>query len=265
MSAKWKWCLEDDNKKLLTGWQRIGDYWYYLNVNGAMATGWLKDTDSKWYYLDESTGRMQTGWKQINNKWYYLNNNGSMAVNTITPDGYKIDINGVWQDSLLSDSGAEFIGSWEGFWSQAQYDPYYPNDKRYITIGYGTTFEAMPSAFNSSNPLDSTCTKEQAIKWLKDEAKNCAETIKAALDSAGITLNQNELDACISFAYNCGTGALLDSTFWKNVIGGVRDSDTITANLQAWSKANGVTSAGLFKRRLSEAALFLNGDYTGNN
>lgn len=50
--------------------------------------------------------------------------------------------------------------------------------KRYITIGYGTTFAAMPDIFNSYNPLETTCTKDQARGYLKSEAKNCAETIK---------------------------------------------------------------------------------------
>ncbi|WP_077364265.1 lysozyme [Clostridium saccharoperbutylacetonicum] len=129
-------------------------------------------------------------------------------------------------------------------------------------MGYGTTYAVTPEAF--PNGLASTCTKEQAIEWLKDEAENCAERIKSALVNANVTLTQNELDACISFAYNCGTGALLASTFWKNVISGVRDTATIVADLQTWSKANGVTSTGLLKRRNSEAALFLNADYTVN-
>lgn len=263
--AKWAWCLLDGNEKLLIGWQKVGDFWYYLKPNGSMATGWLQDPiNNKWYYLN-SDGQMQTGWIKDNGKSYYLQGNGTMLVDTITPDGYKVGSDGAWIDSLLSDDGAKFIGSWEGFWEQAKYDPYYPNDKRYITIGFGTTFESMPNAFDLDNPLNTICNEEQAIGWLKDEAKSCAETIKTALDSSNITLTQNELDACISFAYNCGTGALLGSTFWKNVIAGVRDVATITANLQAWSKANGVTSVGLLKRRNSEAALFLNADYTGNN
>ena len=39
---------------------------------------------------------MKTGWIQSGNKWYYLNSSGAMLVNTITPDGYRVDANGVW-------------------------------------------------------------------------------------------------------------------------------------------------------------------------
>jgi len=265
--AKWQWCLVDDNNNLLTGWQKIGDYWYYLRPNGVMASGWLQDpSNSKWYYLD-TNGQMRTSWIQDEGLWYYLDSSGAMYSNGVyTIDGkeYTFSSKGVWQDgsSLLSDSGAEFIGSWEGLYLNAYEDPYYIGNQSWWTIGYGTTYAVTPSAF--PNGLDSTCTKEQAINWLKDEAKNCAETIKSDLDNKGVTLTQNEMDACISFAYNCGSSALLGSIFYKNVVAGVRNSVTLTTNLQAWSKANGVTSAGLLKRRNSEARLFLNADYSGN-
>jgi lysozyme len=274
--SKWAWCLVNDDKTLVTGWQKIGDFWYCLNTNGTMVTGWYKDANSKWYYLNES-GQMTTGWIQLNDKYYYLYEStdatkgeyiGTTAYSCtkrIADKKYTFDADGVMQvgsSSLLSDSGAEFIGGWEGLSLEAYEDPYYPGNSDWWTIGYGTTNKVTPSAF--PNGLGSICTKTQAIEWLKEEAEGCATTIKNVLAAAGVILTQNELDACISFAYNCGTGGLTGSTFWKNVIAGVKNSDTITSNLQAWSKANGVTSAGLLKRRNAEAALFLNADYTGN-
>ncbi|HEU8044811.1 TPA: choline-binding protein D, partial [Streptococcus pneumoniae] len=47
--------------------------WYYLNANGDMATGWVKDGDT----------------------WYYLEASGALAVNT-TVDGYGVNANGEW-------------------------------------------------------------------------------------------------------------------------------------------------------------------------
>lgn len=265
--STWKqktiWQLVNDDGTLVTGWVKVGDYWYYLDATGTMyQSQWFKDTNGKCYYLDEN-GHMVTGWQKIKGKDYCFANDGSLYVSCTTPDGYVVDENGVWKDSLLSDEGAEFIGSWEGLYLKAYEDPYYPGNQSWWTIGYGTTYAVTPEAFQ--NGLESTCTKEQAIKWLKDEARNCAETIKADLDSKGVLLNQNEIDALISFAYNCGTGALLNSTLYKNICAGIRDTETIVSNFKAWSRANGVTSAGLLKRRISEASLFLNTDYTGNN
>lgn len=67
-----------------TGWFKDADgNWYYLNpvsdgTQGTMKTGWLKDADGNWYYLnpvsDGARGAMKTGWlKDADGSWYYLN------------------------------------------------------------------------------------------------------------------------------------------------------------------------------------------------
>ena len=67
-----------------TGWFKDADgNWDYLNpasdgTQGAMKTGWFKDTDGNWYYLnpvsDGTRGAMKTGWfKDVDGNWYYLN------------------------------------------------------------------------------------------------------------------------------------------------------------------------------------------------
>ena len=67
-----------------TGWFKDADgNWYYLNpasdgTQGAMKTGWFKDTGGNWYYLnpvsDGTQGAMKTGWfKDVDGNWYYLN------------------------------------------------------------------------------------------------------------------------------------------------------------------------------------------------
>ena len=97
-----------------TGWQYLGNKWYYLRSSGAMATGWYLD-GSTWYYLDaqngdmktgwiyvdntwyylRSSGAMVTGWFQVNGKWYYAYSSGALAVNT-TVGGYYVNYNGEW-------------------------------------------------------------------------------------------------------------------------------------------------------------------------
>jgi len=94
--------------------------------------------------------------------------------------------------------------------------------------------------------------------------KKYAPVVKADLDLRSVTLAQNEFDALVSMAYNIGTGGLLGSTLYKNVVAGVKDSATITANFQAWSNGGGQRIEGLYRRRTKEVAMFLNGDYTGN-
>jgi len=60
-----------------------------------MKTGWLRDTNGTWYYLNNS-GAMQTGWiKDADGTWYYLNQSGAMLSNTIV-DGYVLNKDGAW-------------------------------------------------------------------------------------------------------------------------------------------------------------------------
>ena len=64
-----------------------------------MKTGWLKDSNEQWYYLntvsDGTKGAMKTGWQKINEDWYFFNSDGSMVSNS-TVDGYYLDQNGTW-------------------------------------------------------------------------------------------------------------------------------------------------------------------------
>ena len=61
--------------EILTGWQRIGDYWYVFGGNGYMKTGWYQE-GSSWYYLDTETGAMYTGTHTINGTTYTFNGSG---------------------------------------------------------------------------------------------------------------------------------------------------------------------------------------------
>lgn len=103
IAAQWvfadgKWYYLDAAGVMQTGWQQIDDTWYYLWPNGSMATGWMQTNEADnrvWYYLDGS-GAMATGWKEIAEAWYYFETNGKMAINTTTPDGYRVNADGVW-------------------------------------------------------------------------------------------------------------------------------------------------------------------------
>ena len=90
-----KWYYLRSSGAMATGWYQDGSTWYYLDAqNGDMKTGWVKD-GSIWYYLNASNGDMKTGWFQINGKWYYAYGSGALAVNT-TVDGYYLNYNGEW-------------------------------------------------------------------------------------------------------------------------------------------------------------------------
>ena len=64
-----------DDGMMLTGWHLVNGTWHYFDASGAMAFSRWIDTNQLWYYVDED---------------------GSLFVNGVTPDGYRVDGNGVW-------------------------------------------------------------------------------------------------------------------------------------------------------------------------
>lgn len=73
-------------------WQRNGEFWQYLQEDGTyVSSGWMKDTDGKWYYFDE---------------------NGYMAVNEITPDGYVVGKDGSYIQGMFQDQD-QAIEPWD--------------------------------------------------------------------------------------------------------------------------------------------------------
>lgn len=79
--------------------------WFLFDAAGYMVTGWYTDGSGNTYYLnplsDNTKGRMMTGWVVIDGKHYYFNENpdgtrGRMYRDTFTPDGYRVDGQGVW-------------------------------------------------------------------------------------------------------------------------------------------------------------------------
>lgn len=79
-----------DNQAL--GWLKIDGSWFYFDKDGNRVDGWIKD-DGKWYY--GSFLGLEKGWVSINHTWYYFDKDtGSLLINTITPDGFKVDKEG---------------------------------------------------------------------------------------------------------------------------------------------------------------------------
>ena len=76
------WCLD-----------HVG--WWYQNSNGTYPVNEWMFINQKWYFFDH-TGYMKTGWILWKNLWYYCDSSGAMLTNATTPDGYRVDGNGVW-------------------------------------------------------------------------------------------------------------------------------------------------------------------------
>jgi lysozyme len=117
------------------------------------------------------------------------------------------------------------------------------------TIGYGST------RYNNGVKVtlkDTPITEEKALVLLEDTLKQ----YELAVDAFCVdTINQNQFDALVSFAYNCGVGNLKSSTLLKKV--NVNPNDpTISNEFLKWNKAAGKPLKGLTNRRIAEATLY---------
>ncbi len=116
-----EWVNQEDFGEFNIGWYKEGiDDWYYFGDDGIMRTGWMGKyhlheisdgslgkmdygwyfDGTNWYFLntehDGQFGAFVTGWQWIDGWCYYFNENGILLVNTITPDGYQVDLEGCW-------------------------------------------------------------------------------------------------------------------------------------------------------------------------
>jgi lysozyme len=117
------------------------------------------------------------------------------------------------------------------------------------TIGYGSTM------WNDGRKVEQgqKITLEGGEMLLRWELKNKSSAL------IGLTLNQNQYDALLSFIYNLGVGAFKKSTLYKKVKINAND-DSIRDEFMKWNKArvNGklVELKGLTNRRKSEINLY---------
>ena len=143
----------------------------------------------------------------------------------------------------LSNNGLNLIKGFEGFKSAP-----YLDSAGVATIGYGTILYPDGTAVTMN---DSPITEAQAEQYLAFEINQKTSSIDQMVTSS---VNQNQFDALVSFAYNLGLGALHGSTLLKLV----NQSDFANAALEfpKWDHAGGVVVAGLLTRRLAEQTLF---------
>lgn len=154
----------------------------------------------------------------------------------------------------ISQNSLELIKKWEGLYLDAYLDPV-----GIPTIGYGTI--QYPNG--KKVRLGDKITEQQAEAYLKEECEEKSEEVSKLM--SGISLNQNQFDALVSFCYNLGTGALAESTLLKKL----KANDFVGAALEfeRWNKAtvNGerVKLPGLTNRRKDERNLFERKDGQG--
>jgi lysozyme len=110
------------------------------------------------------------------------------------------------------------------------------------TIGYGHTLGVK---------IGTIINQVEAERMLMNDLLNYATNVTRLTKN----VTQNQFDALVSFAYNCGVGALTYSTLLKKVNANPKDAD-IKLQFAKWNKVNGISMIGLTRRRIAEWQLY---------
>ena len=169
---------------------------------------------------------------------------------TSTQAGYESE--DMWKDGQISSKGYRFIKGYEGFAPRNYKDP-----GGYWTVGYGVTKHGEKDIYNnhvSRIPVSETYAAQQAY-YLKNE--RYAKKILSAFKALGCD-NQDQFDALVSVAYNCGTGAVTGDNSLTRII--KKDPYNEQAIRSVWEKfkitSGGVVLSGLKARRKEECDMY---------
>jgi len=141
-----------------------------------------------------------------------------------------------------SKEGLHLTEQFEGVRLTAYPDPGTGGDP--WTIGYGHTGADIHAGL--------TITQAQAEEYLRQDVQKAAANVNTHVK---VEITQDEFDALVDFAFNCGCGNLDTSTLLKKLNAG--DHEGAAQEFLKWDMAGGHHMAGLLRRRQAEAALFL--------
>lgn len=96
------------------GWYKAEEGWYYYNADGELMTGW-QFIDGYWYYLDGNNIKypglmVSNGRREISGKEYWFGETGVLKIGWIYNKGiwYYSDQSGVLYEGWLKDNGSWF-------------------------------------------------------------------------------------------------------------------------------------------------------------
>jgi lysozyme len=116
------------------------------------------------------------------------------------------------------------------------------------TIGFGSTFYENGAKVQ----IGDTITQHRAESLLLITANKFAVEVRKLVKS---NLNEKQMAALISFAFNLGMGALQKSTLLK-LVNSNPSSPQIRNEFMKWINAGGKPLNGLIRRRKAEADLY---------
>jgi lysozyme len=152
------------------------------------------------------------------------------------------------EDLKLSPAGERLIKHFESCLKpvgDGRYKSYYC-PAGVLTIGWGHTNDHgrkfAPGAI---------WTREECDAAFREDMAHFIPRVKRLVKRE---LTQGQFDALVSFAYNCGEGALAKSSILRKLNAG--DLEGAANAFALWNKGGGRVLAGLVRRRASEALMF---------
>ena len=143
----------------------------------------------------------------------------------------------------ISEAGVNLIKSFEGLRLESYLCP-----AGIWTIGYGHTGDDVTPEMK--------ITEDRANKMLRRDLIKFEQGVDLLIT---VPLNQQQFDALVSFAFNCGLGALEESTLRKRLNNKEDPNKVAQEELPKWVKGDGVVLPGLVERRKKEVVLFTSG------
>jgi len=123
------------------------------------------------------------------------------------------------------------------------------------TIATGHTCDTAPHCCEGME-----CTQEEADQYLQNDLAFAMAGIQRLVK---VPLNDNQLSALISFAFNLGLGNLASSTLLTKLNSG--DYDGAADEILRWDRAGNQVLKGLQLRRQAEHNLFKGVEYVAGN
>jgi lysozyme len=177
------------------------------------------------------------------------------ATKDAEPEGEEIDEEEAEARGMpprLSKPGAGFVARFEGCVLKMYNDP-----TRNATIGVGHLIHMGPINGSEPHEFKQGITRVRALEILTGDAGKAANSVRQLIK---VPLNQHQLDALISFTFNCGAGSLQISTLRKRLNRG--EYAAVPHELDKWVLSAGRRLPGLVRRRKAEGVLFSQGKYS---
>jgi lysozyme len=175
---------------------------------------------------------------------------GGLTLDPVSPVPVREEVSGF--KSHVSKEGLDLIRHFEsclkpvgGGWFEAYPDP--AHGWRVPTIGWGTIAYEDGKSVMRGDRISQT-RADELLAW------ESAEKVRGVLALVNVPLNDDQLAALVSFAYNVGLGNFKGSTMLRLLNAG--DYGGAAEQFPRWNKADNQVMRGLTRRRLSEQKLF---------